>query len=270
MVSKMDELFQANSDTKLATPYSRNEVTLNALRSDAIEDLIKKGVESSSSSTARTTAQGLEVNTTDNKTHQQSKMVVSGSGEFEAGFHGFHTDDQWKGNFTIKSTENGKTSTEKATFDYSGSMWDNIMGRTDKANVTIQRTGLDGKPIQTYVPAISEEVIKNGSYVMDPNGQPLRHAREAGSATNCQLDMSNSRGGNYDCNYLIKDSRLGKDISYNETRKEWASGSHEFRAVLRDRQGTVLGIVSQNFKTDAAGNLTEVQTNARKPMDLRK
>jgi hypothetical protein len=32
----------------------------------------------------------------------------------------------------------------------------------------------------------------------------------------------------------------------------------------------VLGIVSQNFKTDAAGNLTEVQTNARKPMDLRK
>lgn len=266
----MDELFQANSDAKLATPYSRNEVTLNALRSDAIEDLIKKGIESSSTSTARTTAQGLEVNTTDNKTNQQSKMVVSGAGEFEAGFHGFHTDDQWKGNFTIKSTEAGKTSTEKATFDYSGSMWDNIWGRTDKANVTMARTSLDGKPLQTYLPASSEEVIKNGSYVMDPNGQPLRIAKEAGSSANCQLDMSNSRGGNYDCNYLIRDPRLGKDISYNETRKQWPNGGHEFRAVLRDTSGKVLGIVNQNFRTDSAGNLTEVQTSARKPMDLRK
>lgn len=250
---------------KLAASVPQNEVTLAALRDQALELLVTQNKGSSFDSTAKRTGQGLEVETKDESGKPVSKLVVNGSTSLEPPLHGFHLDTQWKGDFTITQTSNGHTRVEKSSFNYSGGFWDDIMGRTDRSNVTMIRRTPDGKPFQTYIPAISEPLVRNGQVVYDANNQPVRVARPADGDNNCGLDYSYSRRGTMDCNYLIRDSRFGKDISYNETRDTTASG-FAYRSVVRDQQGTVLGIVEQYYGVDGNGDLTNVRTSARKPM----
>jgi hypothetical protein len=135
--------------------------------------------------------------------------------------------------------------------------------------VTMTRRDVNGKPFQTYLPALSETVLQGNHLALDSNGQPLRVAKLAGSENNCGLDYANSRGGNMDCNYIIRDAKFGKDISYNETHEKSPSGIY-YRSVMRDTAGKVLGIVDQSYTTDANGNLSTVRTSARKPVEIKK
>jgi len=254
---------------KLAKSVPQNELTLAVLREQALELLLLEGKSSSFQSTARRTNQGLEVDTTNEADRSKSKLVINGTSTYEPPLHGWHLDTEWKGEYTIAKTRGGRQTVEKSSFDYSGSLFDDIMSRQDRANVSMTRRTSDGKTFQSYIPAISQEVVRKGQVVRDSNDQPLRVAREADGANNCGLDYSRSSRGTQDCNYLIRDSRFGKDISYNETHDKTASGFY-YRSVLRDRQGTVLGIMEQSFDIDGNGDLTNVQTSARKPVQIKK
>jgi hypothetical protein len=254
---------QNTQGEKLVTTLPQNELALTVLRDSAIQILFEKNVRPNLESTARHTDQGLVVDTVNTKDNTKSSMVVSGKGHAEQSLHGFHTDDQWKGDFTITRQDGGKRSVETAKFDYSGSMLDNLFRRYDRANITLQRSTADGKPIQTYAPAISDYVYDGKTLVRDPNGQPLRHARLANGEVNCEKDMS-SRSGKYECSWLIQDQRLHGDISANMTNEQWGAGNR-YHTVLRTPDGKVLGIVDQYIKRNAEGELTQVTTQAKRP-----
>lgn len=248
---------------------AQNEVTLAALREPALDLLLLEGIESAFTSTATKTGRGLEVSTTNTRDKSNSSFVVSGSADFsDASLNpfDFHLGSRWNGDFTISHSD-GRVENDK--FRYAGGFWDDVMSRTDKSTVSITRTDASGRPIQAYVPAVSEMVLgKDGHLVRDPNGQPLRIAKEVGNATNCQLDYSSSRQATMDCNFVINDPEIGK-LSYNETREKEPAGFY-YRSVLRDMEGKVLGIVEQNFNVDAEGDLTDIRTSARKPVLVRR
>lgn len=260
------------AENKLAKSVPQNELTLVALRDQALELLLNKNTESGFESTAHRTKQGLQVDTTNLADKSKSQMLVEGSSRYSPpalGWDGFHLDTQWKGDYTITHTNGNQRRVEKDSFSYVGGMWDDIMSREDRSNVTMTRKDASGKPFQTYLPALSETVSEGRNQKLDPNGQPLRVARLAGSETNCGLDYSNSRGGNMDCNFLIRDAKFGKDISYNETREKFPSGFY-YRSVLRDTAGKVLGIVNQSYNVDSNGDITNVRTSARRPEQIKK
>lgn len=235
---------------------AQNEVTLAALRAPALE-LLQKGVESSYSSQATKTARGLEVvtvNDNDNK-HVPSLLIVDGktnssSGIFNVTLHGDF-------NITHQSTK-GQWQ-EKATFDLVGSHWDHVWGRDDKFNASIKRMNAEGKPFQVYAPAITEEQSQ-----LDSNGQPIRLAKLAGGEANAGIENIGSRG---DRRYLTEYIVDGK-LSFNESRTQYPA-LWERRTVVRDLQGKVLGIMYQDYKLNANGDITSVSTSARKPMKLR-
>jgi len=257
---------------KLAKAVPQNEVVLVNLRDEALDLLLNKNTESSFESTARRTNQGLQVDTTNLGDKSKSQMLVNGTSSYSPpalGWDGFHLDTQWKGDYNVTHINGNQRRVEKDSFSYVGGMFDDVMSREDRSNVTITRKDAKGNPFQTYLPALSEPVLQGGRLALDPNGQPLRHARLAGSEANCGLDMSNSRGGNMDCNYLIKDAKFGKDISYNETHEKYPTGFY-YRSVVRDTAGKVLGIVQQSYSTDIEGNVTSVRTSAAKPKQLNK
>lgn len=260
----------------LVKAIPQNELTLVALRDSALDLLLNRNTPSTFESTARKTAQGLEVDTTQtsDKNRPTSRMIVDGTADVERpslgwGKHGFHLDTRWDGNFTITHINGARSAVETGTFAYTGGMWDDVMSRHDRSSITMTRMDADGKPFQKYVPAYSEMVSAGGRLALDPNGQPLRTARLAGNAANCGLDFSNRGGGNFDCNYMIQDARFGQDLSYNETHQKHPA-YFSYRSVVRDTKGTVLGIVEQNFNVDGNGDLTRVTTRARRPEEIRK
>ncbi len=246
----------------------QNELALAALRDEALLALVKQNKETTFDSSVTNTPNGLQIDTTDQTDKSKSQMVIKGTSEYSPPLHGWHLDTQWNGDYTITHNKGGERRVEKDSFRYVGGMFDDFMSREDKSNVTMTRKDANGNPFQTYLPAISETVMQDGRLAYAPNGQPLRHARLAGSETNCGLTMSNSRGGDMECNYIIKDARFGKDISYNETREKNPSGYH-YRSVVRDTQGGVLGIINQTYSVNRlTGDVTSVTTSGRKP-DMR-
>lgn len=259
------------AENKLAKSVPQNELTLVALRDHAIDLLLNKNTESAFESSAHRTKDGLQVDTTNLGDKSKSQMVVAGSSHYSApalGWDGFHLDTQWKGDYKITHINGNQRRVENDTFSYVGGMFDDFMSREDRSNVTMTRKDASGKPFQTYLPALSEMVSEGGHLKLDPNGQPLRIARLAGTEANCGLDYANSRGGNMDCNYLIRDAKFGKDISYNETHEK-SPGGFYYRSVMRDTAGKVLGIVSQSYNLDANGDITNVRTSARRPEQLK-
>ncbi|MDZ4836368.1 MAG: hypothetical protein SGJ27_21550 [Candidatus Melainabacteria bacterium] len=251
----------------------QNEILLAALRDGPIEALLNRNVETKTETTTLQRAGGvLQAETTDSATKAKSQLMIEGSAKYSPpalGWDGFHLDTQWKGDFTITHINGKERRVEKNNFSYVGGIFDDVMNRQDRSNVTLTRKDANGKPFQTYLPALSETLMENGRLVLDSNGQPKRIASPAGTEQNCGLDMSNSRGGNMDCNYLIRDAKFGKDISYNETHEKFPTGFY-YRSVLRETTGKVLGIVEQSYSTDAQGNISSVRTSARKPEQLRK
>lgn len=260
------------AENKLAKSVPQNEVVLTNLRDQAIDLLLNRNTESAFDSTAHKTSQGLQVDTTNVGDKSKSQMIVDGTAKYSSpalGWDGFHLDTQWKGDYTVTHINGNQRRVEKDSFSYVGGMFDDFMNREDRSNVTVTRKDANGKPFQTYLPALSEMVSEGGHLKLDPNGQPLRVAKLAGSEANCGLDYSNSRGGNMDCNYLIRDAKFGKDISYNETHEKTPGGFY-YRSVMRDTAGKVLGIVNQSFNLDANGDITNVRTSARRPEQLKK
>lgn len=245
---------------------AQTEVVLAALREPALK-LLEEGIASSYTSTARRTKNGLEISTVKEGEKTASLMIVQGNARAEsriAYWQGIHLDVVLNGQYKITHKEAGKTWQETDSFRLSGSMLDEWMGRPDKYNVTLNRKDAAGKPLQSYLPAISEAQKQ-----LDPNGQPLRLARYAGSEANSSLEDIYSYGSRkQEANYIIQDGRTGKELSYNETREKYPA-AWAYRSVLRDMQGKVLGIVHQSFKLDEKGDLVSVDTSARKPMKLK-
>lgn len=250
---------------KIETGIARTEITLAALREEPMRALLQEGVESAYTSVAKKTEKGLQVDTENTKTHRKSSMVVDGTATGSRGV--FST--ELTGDFTITHGTGQGARVEKDKFQLKGSNWDEVMGRPDLFNVGYTRTDASGKPFQVYEPAISEPVIKDGRYQLDPNGQPLRVAKPAGSDNNAgRENIGNPGNRRLEATFIIHDAKLG-DLSYNQT-KETTVGGYYYRSVVRDMQSRVLGIVEQDFKVDANNEITSVTTSARKPRQIKK
>lgn len=250
---------------KQETGIARTEITLAALRDEAIKSLLKEGKSPVFTSNASKDGDVLKVDTKNDKTGVVTKMVVDGTATGSRGI----LSTELVGNFTITHGSGQNARIERDEFRLKGGHWDEIMGRPDLFNVGFTRKDATGKPIQVYEPALSEVVISGGRVVEDPNGQPLRRARPAGSDNNAGAENIANRGNRrLEANYIIHDPTIG-DLSYNQTKEKTASG-FAYRSVLRDLQGTVLGIVEQNVSLDENFDVTAVRTSARKPMQVKK
>ncbi len=246
-------------DKQTEKAIAQTEVVLAALREPAIK-LLQDGVASAYTSTAHRTDKGLQVNTVKEGSHVPSMMLVEGS--TESGRRIMNLDDHLKGEYKITHSEGKKSWQEKDTFELSGGLWDGWMGRSDKFNVSLTRKDANGRVMESYLPAISEEQKQ-----LDPNGQPLRLARLAGSDANASLEnIANPGNKRQEANYIIKNGN--SELSYNETREKYPA-AWAYRSVVRDMNGKVLGIVNQTFTLDDSGDLSSVQTSARKPMQVK-
>lgn len=238
---------------------AQTEVVLAALREPAIK-LLQDGVSSAYSSTAHITDKGLQVNTVKDGTHVPTVMLVEGKAESERRI--MHMDDYLKGEYKITHSDGKKSWQENDTFELSGGLWDGWMGRADKFNVSLTRKDANGRTIESYLPAISEEQKQ-----LDPNGQAVRLAKLAGSEANASLEnIANPGNKRQEANFIIKNG--DSELSYNETREKYPA-AWAYRSVVRDMKGKVLGIVNQTFTLDDNGDLASVQTSARKPMQVK-
>lgn len=241
----------------------RDEMALAILREAPLERLLLEGVESTYTSKAKVQGNSLVVDTTDEANHKSS-FSITGEGKFEEASlnpFNFHLDSKWNGDFSVRHSD-GRTETDR--FRYTGGFWDNVTGQTERANLSLSRVGADGQPVQTYTPALSEVKIgPDGQVVPDANGQPMRIARPAGSAMNCDYQTKYNGGSEYNCNYILNDPQMGT-LSINETRKSYPAGQ-ERRAVIRNEAGVPIAITSSWYKVDADGNITEATVSARRP-----
>lgn len=248
-------------DKQTEKAIAQTEVVLAALREPAIK-LLQDGVASAYTSSAHRTDKGLQVSTVKDGSNVPSLMLVEGKTESERRL--LSMDDHLKGEFKITHTDGKKSWQENDTFELSGGLWDGWMGRADKFNVSLTRKDASGKVIEAYLPAISEEQRQ-----LDSNGQPVRIARLAGSEANASLEnIANPGNKRQEANYIIKNGSTNAELSYNETRENYPA-AFAYRSVVRDMQGKVIGIVNQSFKLDDHGDISSVQTSARKPMTIK-
>lgn len=233
------------------TAAAQNDLILAAVRQDALNALVKEGHGSAYTSEAHQTKKGLQVTTTNDRTHARSSLVINGEADHHRTTFGFGW--QMTGNFTIDHLD-GKP----AEHDQFVGITKNL-DRDDMANISMSRKDASGGNIQTYEPAISEETSR-----LDPNGFHVRIAKPAGSDANIQADnIANPGNHRKESEFIIHDKDLG-DLSYNETG-ETKPAYYAYRSVVRDMKGNVLGIVTQDFHLDKDGNLTDVKTEARLP-----
>ncbi|MBK9143079.1 MAG: hypothetical protein IPM23_11320 [Candidatus Melainabacteria bacterium] len=246
----------------------RDEMALAILREAPLERLLLEGVESTYTSKARVQGDSLVVDTTD-EANRKSSFSITGDASFEDASlnpFNFHLDSKWNGDYTVRHSD-GRVETDR--FRYTGGFWDNVSRQTYRANLSMSRIGADGNPVQTYTPAMSEVKIgPDGRAIPDANGQPMRIARAAGSAMNCDFQDTYSGGREYNCNYILNDPQMGT-LSINETRKSYPAGQ-ERRAVVRNEAGVPIAITSSWYKMDAEGNLTEATVSARRPQGFGK
>ena len=244
------------------TEYSLNATaqtvaTLSLLREEAITDLIKDGERSTFHSVGNSKSDSeLEVVTTEEGSDEVDTLRILGDEKVEGTFN-----LSVSGDYNIYRNDNGNTSTEKMSFNMKHSFYDDLR-ELPHYTVSMNRTSINGAPIESYNPAVTKLVSEDGALVRDVNGQPVRIA-EATDGVNCQPDYSRPNSGKMECEYILEDAELGT-LSYNETRSKTAQG-FQHRSVIRDMQGKVLGIVNQNFNLDARGMLKEATTTARRP-----
>ena len=201
------------------------EVTLAALREPAIHKLLDQGVASTYTSQAKRTERGLEVESTDEKTKDKSKMIVSGTAFGENRIA--HFDAHLQGDVTVRNAADGKPM-EKDRIDFSSSNWDDLYGQDYKVSISQSRTFADGRT-QT-----------------------------------AETKTDHVSAGKNEADYKIHDSKYG-DLTLNETITSPLGNRKEYRSVLRDSKGQVLGIIDQVFDLDNNGDPTKVYTSARKP-----
>jgi hypothetical protein len=245
---------------------AQTDVTLAALRQPALEALLKEGRSSTFTSTAHRQGEQLTVETS-GKGVPQSVMKITGDYHDESTVFNPLNPATFKlpnpgaffvGNFKI--TDGNNRLIEKDNYKFFASNVDDLYSRPDKATIAFTRTGADGKLLQNYVPASSQEAT-------DANGQSVRIATPTDGDPNCQLENIGNPGNHRrECEYIIRDPKLG-DLSYNETQS--TEGQHYYRSVVRDMKGKVLGIVEQSFDLDANGDITNVTTSARKPQPVK-
>lgn len=229
-------------------------MALSVLSEEAFETLMDENKTNTLTSSAQMTEYGLMLETTSNVDDDKQVMLINSEEEtgMDLGAAYLNSD------LTMTITEDGETRIEKGKFALRHSHWSEWMDDKTSYNVAFSRSTNGGNPIQSFIPA---ESYRKGRE-LDPNGQPVRLAREIDGA-NCKFDWANRGGGNYNCEYIVNDASHGK-FSFNETRKQEPAG-HFNRIVARDSEGNVLGIITQDFDLDARGNLTNVITRARRP-----
>jgi hypothetical protein len=201
------------------------EVTLAALREPAMRKLLDQGIASTYTSQAKRTERGLEVESTDEKTKDKSKMIVSGTASIENRL--FPLDQHAHGDVTVTNAANGKVM-EKDHIDFSSSDIDHLYNQDYKVSISHKRDFADGR---TQTAATKTDNVSPGKNEAD---------------------------------YKIHDSKYG-DLTLNETITSPLGNRKEYRSVLRDSKGQVLGIIDQVFDLDGNGDPTSVYTSARKP-----
>jgi hypothetical protein len=207
------------------------EVTLAALREPAMRKLLDQGVASAYTSQAKRTERGLEVESTDNKTKDKSKIIVSGTASIDNRL--FHLDQHAQGDVTVTNGANGKV-LEKDHIDFSSSDIDHLYN-------------------QDYKVSISHK----------------RHFADDGRTQTAETKTDHVSPGKNEADYKIHDSKYG-DLTLNETITSPLGNRKEYRSVLRDSGGKVLGIIDQVFDLDGNGDPTSVYTSARKPAPEKK
>jgi len=242
------------------TTVARNEVVLMNLRQEPINLLLQQGIESTFTSKAHKNGESLTVDTSRQGSKAKSAMRIDGQADTQGwDLSAMFSDTVASANLKVTHFDGGSPRVEQDQFKMSGNPSDFWWNRPDKLNLSMTRVDEHGKQIQYYEPAISEPQKQ-----LDPNGQPIRIARPAGSDANCFRENPGNPGNHrLEADFIIHDPKLG-DIGYNTTRELNPAG-WAYRSVVRDMKGNVLGIVYQDFKVDGHGDITDVTTSARKP-----
>ena len=266
-------MVEGNDGTKpVERKLAETEVTLALLRDQALSELVKNGTEQSYTSNIQNTDHGLKISTAGLKSPNLRELEITGNvkaedvwfNPMESGFRLPDPGAHAEGTFVVKDKA-GKV-VERDKFEFFGSHVDDLYSRPDKATMQVLRFDSKGKIMQAYQPAISEEKIVGGQYARDANGQPVRVAKLSEGEANCGLENPGSYGNRRtECNYLISDPRYGSNISYNETVSDQRNTR---RAVVRMGE-TPIAIVEQRLVNDKDGNLSQIVTQIRKPVQIK-
>jgi hypothetical protein len=214
----------------------QNELALSKLRDAAVYGLLHEGRESTFTSAATATKEGLSVVTANDKTHQKDFFQVIGtdnerlrpafSSSFPVGLGMSLSDD-----FKIvdgKNVENDKVKVATGINTSSKTLMSHDEGKLD-----ITKTDSEGRQTQTA----------HADYDKFGHGHTANNTTEA--------------------DWKIHDTKYG-DVNINQVVTRQADGSTEYRGVMRDNDDRILGIVDQFFTTDKDGNIKSVSTEAHK------
>lgn len=218
----------------------------------------------SATTTGQRTDSGLQLDTKVDKETKPSRMIIAGDTKIAR--EGV-LDNVLSGDFTITHVKPGGNTVEKDHFRMSQGLIDTIYDRGNYKNTTLTRMGADGKPFQSYYPAVSEVQYKGGKALRDPRtGQEIQVAHRDDSATNCAPDNPANPGNKrYTCSYIMSDPKYG-DLSINQTSEQFPAGI-AYKSVIRDLKGTVIGIADQFARLNTNGDVTEMTSSIHAPRE---
>jgi hypothetical protein len=246
----MVELINKAPDEKTA----QTEVVLAALRTGAIDEFLKSGKTVNMETTGNRTDGGLRLDTLDRGTNARSAMLVGGEAKLSTNGPPV-LGQSVAGDFMITPLTGANRGADKVHIDINNGLGDTWMMRTD-ASVKMTRTNAQGELMQAYNPAKMSPIA--GKFYS--NGDPAL-AAEGIKGANCAKDNpANQYNKRTNCAFLIDDAKLGQ-LSYFERSENL--NRHYMDGVLR-RGDQVLGVVRQDYKLDANGDISNSRITIRK------
>ena len=155
---------------------AQTDITLAALREPALEALLKEGRSSTFTSTAHRNGDQLTVETSGKGAPRSVMNITADYHDESTVFNPLNPATlkmpdpgaYFVGNFKI--TDGNNRLIEKDNYNFFASNVDDLYSRPDKATIAFTRTTADGKLLQNYIPASSDEKVENGQVVLDANG----------------------------------------------------------------------------------------------------
>lgn len=241
---------QAEQSRDTAQRVGGSAVILSELTNQAIRDYLTSGAQQSMMlrSTATPGADGLHVNTVNQRTGDVHNMVVSGRSELGAGI----LSEGLTGDYNIAHANGGQRRTEQAHIEITGRRLD----RDDQMRASISFSTPNGELLRAYNPATMVPVP--GRTYSTGDQMYFGRLTPGSRDNNCQAqNPSNPGNRRYECNFMLNNEQ--GVYSINETRHHY--GDNASRMVLR-RGTDVIGIIEQSYRWNG-NQLGEVTTRIR-------